>query len=589
MKQARPRLAGVVLGVIAAAVAACSFRAKTSGGAAGSGVAGASGSGTGGGGAGGGAGVASGAGGVIGGSGSAGSGGVGGNSASTGAFPPPINGVTSVSATGPNATPPIPSDAAKKFTGTADASRNPELVYPNDHVLFPPNVFGVEIHWRPGSAMNTLFELSFKGASLEHVVYTRCQPLADGCLYSPPDDVWGPIAQANLGGTNVQLTVRGTDDDGMAVGTSSTFSLAFAKDALRGGLYYWTTSQGSGIMRRDFGDTTKTAAERFIGTQFTGGTCVGCHALSRDGAKIIASAGGEYDGRLLLFDVAHAQPAVPFPLTQRSQFESWSPTGGQFVGVYTDDRKTGPSNLLLFDGMTGASASAIELGGLRADHPDWSQDGNRIVFTSVDPTGSYADQEPGHAGISYVDFVAGAWSAPKSLVAAVDGKNHYYPAIGPDNTTLVYDESTCASGSGTYGKECNADTDPTATLWTTRLPPSAVTPVALGLANMPGVADAGNASLTNSFPKWAPFVFHLSEQQNLLWLTFSSTRRYGLRQPPPGGHVESDVGNLIWMVGINPGSSSADPSFAAFALPFQDITTSNHIAQWTEKVVPVIP
>jgi len=262
------------------------------------------------------------------------------------------------------------------------------VVYPNDHVLFPPNVFGVEIHWRPGSAMNTLFELRFKGASLEHVVYARCQPLADGCLYSPPDDVWSPIAQANLGGTTVQLTVRGTDDDGTAVGTSSTFSLAFAKDALRGGLYYWTTSQGSGIMRWDFGDTTKTAAERFIGTQFTGGTCVGCHALSRDGAKIIASAGGEYDGRLLLFDVAHAQPAVSFPLTQRSQFESWSPTGAQFVGVYTDDRKTGPSNLLLFDGMTGASTSTIDLGGLRADHPDWSQDGNRIVFTSVDPPGS---------------------------------------------------------------------------------------------------------------------------------------------------------------------------------------------------------
>ena len=126
INQARPRLAGVVLAVIAAGVSACSFRAKTSGGAAGSGgVAGATGSGTGGGGAGGGAGVATGAGGVTGGFGSAGSGGVAGNSASTGAFPPPIGGVTSISATGPNATPPIPTDAAKKFGGAADGSRNP--------------------------------------------------------------------------------------------------------------------------------------------------------------------------------------------------------------------------------------------------------------------------------------------------------------------------------------------------------------------------------------------------------------------------------------------------------------------------------
>jgi hypothetical protein len=34
--------------------------------------------------------------------------------------------------------------------------------------------------------------------------------------------------------------------------------------------------------------------------------------------------------------------------------------------------------------------------------------------------------------------------------------------------------------------------------------------------------------------------------------------------------------------------AGTDPSFAAFALPFQDITTSNHIAQWTTQVVPPI-
>ena len=33
--------------------------------------------------------------------------------------------------------------------------------------------------------------------------------------------------------------------------------------------------------------------------------------------------------------------------------------------------------------------------------------------------------------------------------------------------------------------------------------------------------------------------------------------------------------------------AGTDPSFPAFALPFQDITTSNHIAQWTETVVPI--
>jgi len=39
------------------------------------------------------------------------------------------------------------------------------------------------------------------------------------------------------------------------------------------------------------------------------------------------------------------------------------------------------------------------------------------------------------------------------------------------------------------------------------------------------------------------------------------------------------------MVGIKLGVGGSDPSFSAFALPFQDITTSNHIAQWAQVFV----
>jgi hypothetical protein len=297
----------------------------------------------------------------------------------------------------------------------------------------------------------------------------------------------------------------------------------------------------------------------------------------------------DLDGRLLLFDVQRAMPMVAFPLAQRSQFESWNPDGTAFVGVYGDDHKTGPSNLLLFDGTSGAMTGQIDLGGLRGDHPDWSKNGQRIVFTSADTTGSQTDQRPARGGIAYVEMTNGGWSAPKQLVDAVDGKNHYYPAIAPDNETLIYNESTCPAGS-TYAKDCNGDTDPSARLWVSQLPPAPVRPVELGLANAPGVADNGAADLTNSFPKWAPFVFQLSEERRLLWFTVSSTRQYGLRPPPPGANGESTKGTLIWMIGIDPNSLSTnqDASYAGFVLPFQDITTSNHIAQWTEEVPPPI-
>ena len=36
---------------------------------------------------------------------------------------------------------------------------------------------------------------------------------------------------------------------------------------------------------------------------------------------------------------------------------------------------------------------------------------------------------------------------------------------------------------------------------------------------------------------------------------------------------------------LRAGVRSIDPSFPAFRLPFQDLRTNNHIAQWVEKVV----
>src|SRR5882724_287747 len=486
-------------------------------------------------------------------------------------------------ADGAGAMPALPTDPGSKFNGTADTSRAPELVYPNDQVLFPPNVFGIEVHFRKGNAANTLFELHFKSMIGDFTVYTRCVTLGDGCLYAPSRQVWSYIAETNRGAGQVQLTVRGTDDGGSAVGKSAMFIIQFSKDDIRGGLYYWTTSGGTGIMRWNFNSTSAaTTAEKFIGTQFTNGTCVGCHALSRDGRKIVASAGGQNSGKVLLFDVANSRPLAGYPLAQLSQFESWDPTGSRYVGLYTDDKKTGPSDLIMFDGTSGAVTGKIDLGGRRADHPDWSSDGKRIVFTSVDTSGSYTDQRPGKSGISYVDADgSGGWTA-HDLLRPVAGKNRYYPASAPDPSypLLVFDESTCPSGSN-YATGCNADSDPSAKMWATPLPPLTTKPVEMARANGPGVADKGTTDLTNSFPKWSPFTFQLAEGQSLLWLTVSSIRQYGLRPPPANNSSESATGTLIWMVGVDPTSlaNGQDPSFAAFCLPFQDIATSNHIAQ----------
>ena len=225
-------------------------------------------------------------------------------------------------------------------------------------------------------------------------------------------------------------------------------------------------------MRWDFGGSTTTAVSYLTPTN-TGGTCVGCHALAPNGDKLVASAGGQSDGRLLLWDITTNQALQPFPLAQKSQFESWNADGSQFVGVYGDATKKGPSNLMIFDGTMGTVVSTIDLGGLRADHPDWSKAGaNTIAFTSVDAVANTTDQRPATGGIDFVQNNGGTWGAPQVLVPSELGKNRYYPAIAPDGNLVVYDESTC-TGTPTAGqpadKSCDADTDATATIMFTSL------------------------------------------------------------------------------------------------------------------------
>jgi len=490
----------------------------------------------------------------------------------------------------------VPANAGALFTAAPDdPSRAPQLVYPNDGVLFPPNVTGVEVHFRPGTSANTLFQVSFAGPLATVNAFVRCVAPAGitGCIYLPDPSLWSAVASGNAGRGPVKLSVRGTDDSGSAAGTSAELTLQFSRDPIQGALYYWTTSGKTAIMRWDFAGSTQAAQPYLTPANTDGKTCVGCHALAPNGDKLVASAGGQNDGRLLLWDITKNAPLQPFPLAQKSQFESWNADGSQFVGIYGDGTSNhkGRSDLMLFEGTNGQKTGVIDLGGLRADHPDWTKNpaaSNTIVFTSIDPNAGTTDQRPANGAIAYVQNTNGSWGAPQTLVPMQLGKNRYYPAIAPDGNLVVYDESTCTNGTPALGqapdKSCDGDTDATATMFLTSL--SGAAPIPLARANGPGVGDGATTALTNSFPKWAPFVQKLDEMNSILWLTFSSTRQYGLRSPPaPADTGETTKGTLIWMVGVSPGVGGADPSYTAFCLPFQDITTSNHIAQWAKYFV----
>jgi hypothetical protein len=113
----------------------------------------------------------------------------------------------------------LPADPSPIFTTTSnDTSRSPTLVYPNDGVLFPPNITRIEIHFQPGSSSNTPFEVSLSGPIVTVNAFVRCTAPSgiNGCIYLPDAGLWSSVATGNAGQGMVSLVVRGTDDDGTA-------------------------------------------------------------------------------------------------------------------------------------------------------------------------------------------------------------------------------------------------------------------------------------------------------------------------------------------------------------------------------------
>ncbi|MBA3818264.1 MAG: PD40 domain-containing protein [Deltaproteobacteria bacterium] len=485
----------------------------------------------------------------------------------------------------------LPTNPAGPFSGTPDAARAPDVVYPNDGVLLPPNLRILEFHFRPGAG-NTLFEIAFENALIDLKIYARCTlPMNGGCIYTVDSKVWQWIAETNRGGEALAVRTRGTDDAGTGVGTSADVTLTFGLEDVKGGIYYWKAGGGangeSAIMRYDFGSVTQTTAERFVGPDQAGGRCVGCHALSRDGTKLVAAAGG-WDVEDSLFVDVESATRVATPA--KTAFASWNPDGSKYVGVYAF-AGTPSHDLMLFDGSTGAQTDVISVGATAArstSHPDWSADGSSIAFVRAGQAheGGVNNQRFYQGAVEVVKQQAGGtFGAAQTLVPAQAGKNRYYPAFSPDSKLLAFNESTCPTG--TAHIDCNADSDPTATVFVVK-PEAGAAPIALARANAPGKTDTRTA-LTNSWPKWAPFESQRTTTagSRLVWMTFSSSRNVGLRTPPAGASGESASGTLLWMVAIDPerALAGADPSYPAFALPFQDVTSSNHIAQWTKEIV----
>jgi hypothetical protein len=308
-------------------------------------------------------------------------------------------------------------------------------------------------------------------------------------------------------------------------------------------------------------------------------------------------------------------------------FATFYPDHTRFLHSNGYGPSQGPANeFLQYDGNTcGMLPTDTVSGQTLSTMPDWSPDGKSVVFVVPQAYGSWdgnsrTDDDHVFAGSLFTMPYTGngAFGAASPLLMS-GGENNYYPSYSPDGTLLVFNRAaqdmSAGSLTGCAGGFCPNDSfsNPKARLMILKLAQGSS---AVDLGNANGSPSASPLAWSNSWPKWSPFLQQYQGHQ-LLWIAFSSTRDYGLRvrnhvqgagqyqcypadsyEQPGAPHRQPFAPQCqqpqIWMAAIDVTVANGpqikhpfaaqDPSWHAFWLPFQDITTHNHTPQWTQAV-----
>jgi hypothetical protein len=566
------------------------------------------------------------------------------------------------------------------------------IVYPADSVILPPNLNVLSIQWTPYGAGYQRFSVDFNSPPNTdwHVLTSCANQTTDmqaggnpsgGCEVTIDPVSWSKLVEINRDSGPVSVTVSGTTD-GQCLSVSNTIHLNFAKEDLLGTYYYWksiVSSNGVGgqIFMQAFGDLN-TPEQDVTSNVSAGGlalvaTCNGCHALSRDGSRMVVysddnDSDDEYtdiSGSLLDMTPLPNAPAVqlgtganPNRLAQGGQppgFSAINPPASYYVssnGMPITEAGAPPAGIAggtstsngypnavpgadfsVWDGKgnfvapVGSGCSAA-----RPTMPDWSVDGKTVIFVSPSSvyswtlwlTGTATDDNHVSGGsLCTMPYMGSGAFGAASVFLQSSGENNYYPSFSPDS--VVTDAGALppafvlfnrVANNTSAGMNCNSGfcpndsfSNPDARLFL--MPNTAnATPIDLEKAN--GSSAAMPVSWSNSYPRWAPFV-QTYHGNKILWFTFSSTRDYGLRvlnhksgmyqcyppdSPEQAGQAHGSTFAAqcqqpqIWMAPIlfkESQSATVDPSGVAFWMPYQDMTTHNHTAQWTWKPNPPPP
>jgi hypothetical protein len=391
-------------------------------------------------------------------------------------------------------------------------------------------------------------------------------------------------------------------------------------------------------------------------TQLSTGLCIGCHVVDREGRKMIfdfddLNGDDEYgDMWTAVFDIPSRTSTSLIekdsPNSFSAGFSTWNRAASRFLKSDGWGNGLAGGDPSVYDGPRGTFAVVTNVGQpvaktdpgllmLRGSSPDIAPNDNQVVFAAAWDDGlpqathkpplptehvTGGPTTPGYFGASshpdvapdgltdeyfsgaglYIakwDTTANKMSEAKPIFPAAASTstsppNYYYPAFSPDGSMIVFNYA--ASGANFHNPKARVQlVTADGTVAADQHRANETNPV------------ENNGELTNSWVRWTPFIQEYKGKR-LAWVTFSSTRSYGLRLDNTAGidcHPLENPNTTVypvftdkntncaraqlWMAAIDLDTgkvaSGGDVSFPAFWLPFQDLNTQNHLGQWTQK------
>jgi hypothetical protein len=502
----------------------------------------------------------------------------------------------------------VAADVVARLTDPAVAAGSGRLLYPYDSTVFPLGLTAPILQWDAPTGGSAVM-LHLTSMFLD---YRVCVTLSSPTDVAIPQDAWELAGEQSLGAAD-PLSVEIVVYSGGSAQKLPTLTVLIAIAKLKGAVYSNTYGSalatqmgavGGVVMRILPGQPTPdvflTAGDPL--------NCIGCHAVSADGSRMVAEIHGQpgtFEGPSASYDLGAVGTAVNPPAIRsdlrRAGFAALYPDGS--VYVTTGRTQPGPIGALpgatpgnvpgtfgpeeskLFDTNTGAEipGSGIEP---YAYMPTFAVDGSKIVFTQMDTSGATG----GHA-LMVMDFdrATNKFSNPREIFRDAT-KYVGWPFFMPDVVEQRVEGEVTATPPPPRGKRVVFALGDTPDFVTQDQPlgllphPSDLwwvdveTGMAAPLNNANGLDPSGAPNTPygerDAHKHYIPTVSPVAAG-GYFWMFFSSKRNYGnlfIADPP---EVRAE-GKKIWVAAIDINAApGTDPSHPAFYLPGQELESGN--------------